>query len=243
MKPSFLFTVPARKPRTLCCCQFVAFMISSMLAPSARVSKVRTRSCLVVLSVADLLQTVGTGAFRDFVGIGALAAASLTRRSCGFGPVFRARPGFFMAVMTMGSLDARTASALPKAPLTAGHRVCAEDQAAHTHTSACFPQEVQSRFLGWVANFLGWVANLAEGQSQGRTPLGAYTEAIPLRFQHSPGYTPSLPGDPTCNYSKDCFGFAAAGDFLPNGRLFKSDKDLRAGLQEAPLLPSARLII
>ena len=27
-------TVPAMKPRTLCCCQFVACIMSSMLAPS-----------------------------------------------------------------------------------------------------------------------------------------------------------------------------------------------------------------
>jgi hypothetical protein len=32
-KPSFFFTVPARNPRTLCCCQSVACIISAMLAP------------------------------------------------------------------------------------------------------------------------------------------------------------------------------------------------------------------
>jgi hypothetical protein len=34
-KPSFFFTVPAKNPRTLCCCQSVACIISSMLAPLA----------------------------------------------------------------------------------------------------------------------------------------------------------------------------------------------------------------
>src|SRR6202043_3649970 len=49
-KPSFLFTVPARNPRTLCCCQPVACIISSMLAPSDWLSRVSTRSCLVTRS-------------------------------------------------------------------------------------------------------------------------------------------------------------------------------------------------
>ena len=46
-KPSFFFTVPARKPRTLCCCQLVACIISAMLAPSGWLSRVSMRSCLV----------------------------------------------------------------------------------------------------------------------------------------------------------------------------------------------------
>jgi len=36
-----------RKPRTLCCCQFVACIMSSMLAPSGRLRRVNRRSCLV----------------------------------------------------------------------------------------------------------------------------------------------------------------------------------------------------
>ena len=39
-------------PRTLCCCQSVACIISSMLAPSGWLSSVSTRSCLV--DFADL---------------------------------------------------------------------------------------------------------------------------------------------------------------------------------------------
>jgi hypothetical protein len=49
-KPSFFFTVPAKNPRTLCCCQSVACIISSMLAPSGWFSRVSTRSCLVTRS-------------------------------------------------------------------------------------------------------------------------------------------------------------------------------------------------
>jgi hypothetical protein len=49
-KPSFVFTVPARNPRTLCCCQSVACIISAMLAPLGWLNSVSTRSCLVTRS-------------------------------------------------------------------------------------------------------------------------------------------------------------------------------------------------
>src|ERR1700704_4634219 len=52
-KPSFFFTVPARNPRTLCCCQSLASIISSMLAPSGWLSRVSTRSCLVTRATFD----------------------------------------------------------------------------------------------------------------------------------------------------------------------------------------------
>src|SRR6266566_8861138 len=43
---SFLRTVPARKPRTECCCQPVALTRASRLAPSGRRSNTKTLSCL-----------------------------------------------------------------------------------------------------------------------------------------------------------------------------------------------------
>src|SRR6202795_1309154 len=49
-KPSFFFTVPARNPRPLCCCQSVACIISAMLAPLGWLNRVSTRSCLVTRS-------------------------------------------------------------------------------------------------------------------------------------------------------------------------------------------------
>src|SRR6266851_4815300 len=48
-KPSFLRTTPAKKPRTECCCQPVAFMIAAIVAPLGCLSRVRTVSCLVPL--------------------------------------------------------------------------------------------------------------------------------------------------------------------------------------------------
>src|ERR1700732_5642183 len=87
-KPSFFFTVPARNPRTLCCCQSVACIISSMLAPSDWVSRVSTRSCLVTrstfgLSAFDSVLVAATrSAFdsTDRVGFLALAAVDGTLR-------------------------------------------------------------------------------------------------------------------------------------------------------------------
>lgn len=66
---------------------------------------------------------------------------------------------------------------------------------------------------------------------------------VTLRFEHTPGYTPSLPEDPIFNYSKDCFGFAAVATSCLTGRLFKTEEDLRVGLQEAPLPAWAQPII
>src|SRR2546426_9633000 len=47
VRPSFLRTTPAKKPRTECCCQLVAFMIAAIVVPLGCLSRVRTASCLV----------------------------------------------------------------------------------------------------------------------------------------------------------------------------------------------------
>ena len=49
VSPSFFFTIPAKKPRTECGCQPVAFEIAAMVVPPLAWSRPRTRSCLVVL--------------------------------------------------------------------------------------------------------------------------------------------------------------------------------------------------
>src|ERR1700730_18300866 len=86
--PSSRFTVPARNPRTLCCCQSVACIISSMLAPSDWLSRVSTRSCLVTRSTfgssafLSVLAAATRSAFdsTDRVGFLALAAGDVTLR-------------------------------------------------------------------------------------------------------------------------------------------------------------------
>ncbi len=54
-RPSFFFTAPARKPRTLCFCQPVASSRSSIVAPSRRPSRSRHVCCLVCLRAAGLV--------------------------------------------------------------------------------------------------------------------------------------------------------------------------------------------
>src|ERR1700731_1197178 len=51
VKPSFLRTTPAKKPRTECCCQPVAFIIVAIVVPLGCLSRARTASCLVPLRV------------------------------------------------------------------------------------------------------------------------------------------------------------------------------------------------
>src|SRR5271166_432682 len=51
VKPSFLRTTAARKPRTECCRQPVACMIVAIVAPLGCLSRARTASCLVQLRV------------------------------------------------------------------------------------------------------------------------------------------------------------------------------------------------
>src|SRR5882757_7148868 len=51
VKPSFLRTTPAKKPRTEWCCQPVAFMMAAIVVPLGCLSRTRTASCLVPLRV------------------------------------------------------------------------------------------------------------------------------------------------------------------------------------------------
>ena len=86
-KPSFFFTVPAKNPRTLCCCQSVARIISAMLAPSGRLRRVSKRSCLVTRSSCGSSPFTGVLAAacpdfdkKDRGGFLALAAGDVTLR-------------------------------------------------------------------------------------------------------------------------------------------------------------------
>ena len=49
VKPSFLRTTLAKKPRTECCCQPVTFTMAAIVAPLGCVRRVRTASCLLPL--------------------------------------------------------------------------------------------------------------------------------------------------------------------------------------------------
>src|SRR5215467_539903 len=62
VKPSFLRTTPAKKPRTECCCHPVAFMIAAIVVPLGCLSSPRTDSCLVPPRVEP------EATFRPFAG-------------------------------------------------------------------------------------------------------------------------------------------------------------------------------
>src|SRR5258707_12470018 len=63
---SFFLTTPAKKPRTECCCQSVAFMIAAMVVPLDRRSIPRTVSCLDE-ALVDLAETAFGAATLDAV--------------------------------------------------------------------------------------------------------------------------------------------------------------------------------
>src|SRR3979490_1754504 len=46
LRPSFFLTTPAKKPRTECCCQSVAFMIAAIVVPLGSCSNFSTADCL-----------------------------------------------------------------------------------------------------------------------------------------------------------------------------------------------------
>src|SRR5580698_2208097 len=83
VKPSFLRTTPAKKPRTECCCHPVAFMIAAIVVPLGCDSNASTAPCLVsgfeagptFVSFAALLALLGFAGFlllailrRDMLG-------------------------------------------------------------------------------------------------------------------------------------------------------------------------------
>src|ERR1700730_8601288 len=46
LRPSFFLTTPAKKPRTECCCESVAFMIAAIVVPLGSCSIFSTADCL-----------------------------------------------------------------------------------------------------------------------------------------------------------------------------------------------------
>src|SRR5450631_1239341 len=73
VRPNFLRTTAAKKPRTECCCQPVAFMMAAIVVPLGCLSRARIASCLVPPRVEP------EGTFPGFAGLFAplLARANL----------------------------------------------------------------------------------------------------------------------------------------------------------------------
>src|SRR6202040_708585 len=154
-----------RNPRTLCCCQSVACIISSMLAPSDWLSRVSTRSCLVTRSTFGssdfngVLAAATRSAFdsTDRVGFLALAAGDVTlRRDCRLRLAlpflgaalfvfrdFMERVDIVWAPLVRGvGIDARTT----QGPAHRGASLPRRNPPASTHSNASFAAEVQSIF-------------------------------------------------------------------------------------------------
>src|ERR1700716_4596582 len=72
LRSSFFFTTPAKKPRTECCCQPVAFMIATIVVPFGSYS---------IFSTADCLDDEDAGDFADaaFVAAALVAAGGFDR--------------------------------------------------------------------------------------------------------------------------------------------------------------------
>src|SRR6266403_5188866 len=83
---SFFLTTPAKKPRTECCCQSVAFMIAAMVVPFGCRSIPRTVSCFDE-AVVDLREAAAFGpvvtldAAADLVAL-RFSAGNLINRDC-----------------------------------------------------------------------------------------------------------------------------------------------------------------
>src|SRR3954453_4161193 len=81
---SFFLTTPAKKPRTECCCQSVAFMIAATVVPFGSPS---------IFNTADCLEDDAGGA--PDVGFGAMLGADFGRPGILlFAGCFAVRPGF-----------------------------------------------------------------------------------------------------------------------------------------------------
>src|ERR1700730_12827420 len=99
---SFFLTTPAKKPRTECCCQSVAFMIAAMVVPFGRRSIASTASCL---------EDEGAGAFADATFVAAAPGSALDFDWAGplaLAALFVAR-GDLRAVLAEFELELRSA--------------------------------------------------------------------------------------------------------------------------------------
>ena len=56
-----------------------------------------------------------------------------------------------------------------------------------------------------------------------------------VRFDHTPGYTPSKPDEEQFAFSRDCFSFAAVAISCVAGRVIEGDADIAVVFQEATL--------
>jgi hypothetical protein len=78
LRSSFFLTTPAKKPRTECCCQSVAFMIAAIVVPFGSYSIFSTADCLDDEAAAGFDETAfEAAALVAAVGFGRVGALLL----------------------------------------------------------------------------------------------------------------------------------------------------------------------
>src|ERR1700735_3210849 len=93
---SLVLTTPAKKPRTECCCQSVAFMMAAIVVPLGCSRRARTASCLVPPRLEDGTVFLGfAGRFARF-----LARASVVL----VGVLLCDIPGSLSVAMALGAV-------------------------------------------------------------------------------------------------------------------------------------------
>lgn len=91
-----------------------------------------------------------------------------------------------------------------------------------------------------------WIPKLADygiAKLLERADAWALTPGHTFRFDYTKGYTPPDPDEPQFSLSRDAYGFAAVALSCVTGRIFKSQGDLMAALQEAVLPAAIRPIL
>src|SRR5262245_54921607 len=112
--PSFslrrLRTTPARKPRTECCCQPVAFIIAVIVAPAGDFSIAITQTCLVSASL-----------FGRFALLGANRAGLTAAKAVADGATARFFAGFRIEILrSVGGGHRAATTEAPRRPNGAG---------------------------------------------------------------------------------------------------------------------------
>ena len=153
---SFFLTVPERKPRTLCCCQPVASIKSSMLAPWGWFNSCKICACFVTRE--SLERAVAGFGFRlESAVFCCLADAFITpvfrRSSCG-GLDFSLGWVVFVVIWAPWVRSATTGARTTQSPAfreASPYEVGRPSAAVCHRTNACFREEVQAnetRFPG-----------------------------------------------------------------------------------------------
>src|SRR5438067_12858949 len=154
VRPSLFFSVPEKRPRTVCGCHPVAAMISATVTPSGRRSSPMTSACFDWRGMAAAVFATWVGLIRLRGARAGLFCCCLTvllpaRRVCFRGPLVFAVPALAdLFIRTSAGVRRRLAPSLPEAPPTRPVRAMAPGGSEHVvggmGMDALYEREVQS---------------------------------------------------------------------------------------------------